>query len=56
MKVVNDTAERAVKVMSEFNEILTNNNEKVKQFLLQVVRDYRNQFPSHDKKELVGKQ
>lgn len=40
MKVVNDTAERAVKLMTEFNEILTN-NEQDKQFLLQVVIDYR---------------
>jgi len=38
--VVNDTAERAVKLFEEFNTLLTNDEEE-KQFLLQVVEANR---------------
>lgn len=51
LKVVNDSAERGVKLIEEFNAILTKDEEQ-KQFLLQVVSDYRKQFPSHKKKDL----
>lgn len=46
--VVNDTAERGVKFMKDFNRILTNDEEE-KQFLLQVVESYRNRYPSYKK-------
>lgn len=50
--VVNDTAERGVKFMKDYNRILTNNEEE-KQFLLQVVESYRNQYPSYKKSCLL---
>lgn len=52
IKVVNDTAERAVKLIEEYNNILTK-NEQEKQYLLQVVSDYRKQFESHTKLSLT---
>ena len=39
-KVVNDTAERGVALMQEYNELLTRNEED-KQFVLQVVAQHR---------------
>ncbi|XP_025424335.1 uncharacterized protein LOC112693458 [Sipha flava] len=44
LKVVNDTAERGVKLMEEYNEKFTKNEDE-KQFILQVVREYRQQYP-----------
>lgn len=51
LSVVNDVAERNVKLMSDFNNVLTNDEED-KQFLLQVVTEYRRQYPSSDKSKL----
>lgn len=51
LKVVNDTAERGVKLISEYNKILTN-NENQKQFLLQVVKDYKTRYPNTNKETL----
>lgn len=51
LRVVNDTAERGVKLMEEFNKVLTNKEDE-KQYLLQVVTDYRKNFPSYEKKDL----
>lgn len=53
IKVVNDTAERAVKLIEEYNNILTK-NEQEKQYLLQVVTDYRQKFDSHTKVSLAA--
>ncbi|KAJ8963796.1 hypothetical protein NQ314_005377, partial [Rhamnusium bicolor] len=47
LKVVNDTAERGVKLMEELNNKITKDANQ-KQFLLQVVKDY------HDVESLVG--
>lgn len=52
LKVVNDVAERAVKLMEEYNDILTNREEE-KQYILQVVKDYRQKFPSLNKNILI---
>ena len=41
MRVVNDTAQRCVKLFEEFNRLITNNEEE-KQCLLQVVVANRN--------------
>ena len=38
-KVVNDTAERGVKLMEDYNKIITN-DEQQNQYLLQVVSNY----------------
>lgn len=51
LAVVNDSAERAVKLMEDYNKVLTK-DEQQKQFLLQVVSDYRQKFPSHTKQAL----
>ena len=45
MRVVNDTAERGVKLFEEYNSLLTNDEEE-KQFLLQVVEANRKAVPT----------
>lgn len=52
LKVVNDSVERGVKLIEEFNSILTKDEDQ-KQFLLQVVSDYRKKIPSYKKKDLM---
>lgn len=54
LKVVNDVAERGVKLMQDYNQILTKNEDE-KQFILQIVADYRRKFPNI-KKESLSKQ
>ena len=44
LSVINDVAERGIKLIEEYNSILTK-DEKQKQFLLQVVNDYRATYP-----------
>ncbi|XP_050544876.1 uncharacterized protein LOC126907552 [Daktulosphaira vitifoliae] len=51
LKVVNDSAERGIKLIQDFNKSITR-NESQKQFLLQVVQDYRTQYPQATKKVL----
>ena len=51
MKVVNDIAERGVRLMDEYNSILTNNEEQ-KQYLLQVVKEYRSRIPDKNKRTI----
>lgn len=53
LAVVNDTAERGVKFMKDYNRILTNKEDE-KQFLLQVVEAYRKKYPSFKKTSLVN--
>ena len=45
LKVVNDTAERGVKLFEEFNQLITKDEEE-KQFLLQVVESNRKAVPT----------
>lgn len=51
LQVVNDHAERAVKLFSDFNNKLTK-DEKQKQYLMQVISKYRQNFPGISKTEL----
>lgn len=51
LTVVNDPAERGVKLMEDYNRCLTKDEEDL-QGLLQEVSEYRKQFPSHAKKDL----
>lgn len=51
LKVVNDTAERAVKLMEDFNESLTINEEQ-KQYVLQCVQEHRRIYPDCKKETL----
>ena len=50
LRVVNDTAERGIKLFDDYNRLLTN-NEKGKQFLLQVVEANRKAIPTHTTKK-----
>lgn len=52
LKVVNDTAERGIQLMSIYNSLLTK-NEREKQFILQVVSFYTKKYPSWHIKDLV---
>ena len=52
LKVVNDAAERGVSLIQNFNSIITN-QEKQKQYLLQVVERHRQQFPVSKKSIIV---
>ncbi|GBM08873.1 hypothetical protein AVEN_57425-1 [Araneus ventricosus] len=53
-RVVNDTAERGVKLMQDFNGLLTVDEEK-KQFLLHCVEDHRKLYPDCKKATLKRK-
>ena len=53
VKVVNDLAERGVKLMDDYNKILTNDEEQ-KQYLLQVVQKYRSELPNRNKKTIIS--
>ena len=44
IKVVNDTAERGVQLIDEYNKKLST-NEEPKQYILQVVSEYRKKIP-----------
>lgn len=43
LKVDNDAAERSVKLMNDFNNVLTK-DEKQKQYLLPIIKEYRKIF------------
>jgi len=45
MRVVNDTAERTLKLFELYNQLLTNDEEE-KQLLLQVVKAHRKTVPT----------
>ena len=51
LKVVNDPAERAIKLITDYAVALTNNEEE-KQCLLQVVESHRKLVPNIKKEEL----
>jgi len=53
IKVVNDSAERGVALISQYNDILTKSDEQ-KQILLQVVQQHRKQFKTSKKFTLVA--
>eukprot|EP00102_Acyrthosiphon_pisum_P019081 XP_016656291.1 PREDICTED: uncharacterized protein LOC107882456 [Acyrthosiphon pisum] len=51
LKLVNDSAERGVKLMEEFNDKFTKQEEQ-KQYVLQIVQDYRKQYPGFSREVL----
>lgn len=53
LSVVNDPAERGVKLIQDFNAILTNDEEQ-KQFLLQAVQEHRTLFPDASKGTIIS--
>lgn len=52
LHVVNDAAERGVKLMEDYNNVLCR-SEKQKQFILQVVSANRKAYPLHEKNKLI---
>lgn len=52
LKVVNDLAERAVKLFEEFNKLLTNDEDE-KQVLLQVIEANRKMVPTKTTKQAI---
>ena len=52
LRVVNDTAERGVKLFDDYNKLLTNDEEE-KQFLLQVVEANWKAVPTQTTKQSV---
>lgn len=44
LRVVNDCAERGVCLMQQYNNILTKNEDQ-KQFILQIITEYRREYP-----------
>lgn len=54
LAVVNDCAERAVHLMSSYNNILTR-NESQKQYILQVLKEYRKVIKGSTKDEVMKK-
>lgn len=53
LKVVNDIAERGVKLIQDYNKLITN-DEQQKQYLLQVVSSYRKKLKDKKKSTLVS--
>ena len=53
IKVVNDTAERGVKLMEDHNKILSRSEEE-KQYILQIVSEYRKKYPDSMKSTLAA--
>ena len=51
VKTINDTAERGVKLMTDYALILTK-DETMKQWILQVVDSHRKRFPDFNKKTM----
>ena len=54
LKAVNDTAERAVKLMQDFHGLITADEEQ-KQFLLRCVQEHRKMYPDCKKETLKRK-
>ena len=55
LRVVNDTAERSIQLMDEYNKLFTKNEEQT-QYVLHIVKEYRQKFPDHKKQTLVRNQ
>jgi len=54
LRVVNDTTERAISLIEDYNAILTK-KETQKQYLLQIVKQHRKHLPDCSKYNLSGK-
>jgi len=50
LTVVNDTAERCVKLIHDFHGLITVEEEQ-KQFLLRCVQEHRGMYPDYNKKK-----
>jgi len=54
LRVVNDVAERGIKLISEYNDVLCK-DESQKQYLVQTVQMFRQQYPDAIKSTVVKK-
>jgi len=45
LKVVNDIVERGVKLISDYNNLISENEDQ-KQFLVQTIYEYRKKYPN----------
>jgi len=52
LSIVNDTAERGVALMQDYNSLLTKDEDQI-QYALQVVREHRSKFPNSKKSTVV---
>jgi len=52
LRVVKDAAERGVKLVTDYSQILTKDEQQLK-LLLQVVEEHRNEFPDMKKSAIV---
>jgi hypothetical protein len=52
LRVVNDTAERGVALMQEYNALLTKDEEQT-QFALQIIQEHRKRYPDCKKATIV---
>lgn len=52
LNVVNDTAERGVKFMKDYNQLFTLDEEEY-QIVLQTAEAYKKEFPSYNKSSLI---
>lgn len=52
LRVVNDTAERAVKLIEDYNNILTRKEDQ-KQFILQILEEHRKNVPDSNKSTVL---
>jgi hypothetical protein len=52
LRVVNETSERGVALMQDYNELLTKNEDQM-QFALQVVKEHRKCFPDSKKSTVL---
>ena len=53
LRVVNDCAERVVALITQYNDVLSKNEEQ-RQYLLQVVQEHRHKFKTAKKCNLVA--
>lgn len=54
IRVTNDTAERGVKLIEDYNDKLSTNDEQ-KQFIVKIVSDHRKKYPDSKKSTLVAR-
>lgn len=53
LRVVNDNAERAIKLVEEYNDKLTKKEDQ-KQFLLQIIEEYKRNVPDSRKATVLN--
>lgn len=52
LKVVNDVAERGIKLITDYNELITHDEDQ-KQYIIQVIENYNKRFPNANKNTVI---